>query len=312
MRTTPGISRRRCAAALPPGHAERRRAIRESTTRERIAAALAHLQPPKRQTPVEQYVTIDGDHACVRLEIELHHARRATRRLAAVSASCGASRRWASVCCGSGSASRCAKSRLIETRQRCRWRDAVDDETVHRGDSVQGAVRRCRMLPVSVGRMTMGRATPRDRGGAWPIRWHQTGAAARTTRRSNGPRVRIARASNWTSSLVDTLRPLAARRSSATMRRCPAGAPARGRPLPGRDRRRAGRGPRPAARREPVARPLPAGAGRLHGHSLAEGRLQQGLRLLHRGDPRSHGQGGRTPSTASRRSRTPSATSRRS
>ena len=76
--------------------------------------------------------------------------------------------------------------------------------------------------------------------------------------------------------------------------------------------RRTGPFPRTGGGRQTVDRPVPGAGDRADRHSQAEGRLQQGLWLLHRGLRRRSSNTSRTTTSASRRSRTPNATSRRS
>ena len=70
--------------------------------------------------------------------------------------------------------------------------------------------------------------------------------------------------------------------------------------------------PRPPRRRQAVHRRAAAARAGAHRHPVAQGRLQQGLRVLPRGHPRAHAAGCRPTTSAARPSPAPSATSRRS
>ena len=96
-------------------------------------------------------------------------------------------------------------------------------------------------------------------------------------------------------------------------RRRPAAGHQGRRPDPRRLPRRPRRAARPGPGRQVLDRPVPGRAGPPDRDQRPEGRLQQGLRLLHRGHPRPERQRLEDPrptTSASRPSRTPSATSR--
>ncbi len=208
------------------------------------------------------------------------------------------SRRWARACCGRGSASRLLDRKRLEDRL-----NAV--EALVSSGTARAAVRDG-LRPVSdierlTNRLLIGRAGPRDL-------------------------LALANGLEAVPGLREVILP---RRPPGIDLEAARSVPGRGEPDPQRDHRRSagrhepdrrdparlfagtGRGRLRESQREGLGRRSRRDGARAHRDQESESRLQQGVWLLHRGQPRQHrARAGRTTS-ASRRSSTPNAISRR-
>ena len=136
-------------------------------------------------------------------------------------------------------------------------------------------------LPVSSARC----ATPFFACPTWPK------GSARSPRRRWRTAVRRPRwPMRWTSSICSPISPPS---SGAALEDRPPAALGDGGVIRARLRPRARRAALAPRRRPPVHRLAPAAGARAHRHRLAQGRLQQGVRLLHRDHQRARGQGSR-------------------